>query len=236
MTSALVSGGKDSIYSASLAEAQGWPVDELVVLEPADVDSFLFHTPNLALVRKQAEAWGKPVRFAPIDGTGEGAETGALRTALASGRGPVVAGAIASSYQWSRLSRVTFELGRPLYVTLWGKEPGRVVRAEIASGLDIRLVQLAAEGLGEGMLGERLDLSRLQEIESLAGTGRSVHPAGEGGEFETLVVDAPFFAQRIQLDATRIVRRGLARRLEVTDSHLEPKGPSGGRTGRGALR
>ncbi len=48
--SALVSGGKDSIYAAYLAETQGWPVDELVVLRPEDPESMMFHTPNLDLV------------------------------------------------------------------------------------------------------------------------------------------------------------------------------------------
>ncbi len=227
MTSALVSGGKDSLYSASLAEAQGWPVDELVVLEPPDPDSFLFHTPNLALVRLQGEAWGKPVRVVPVPGEGEEIEGGALRAALALGRGAVVAGAIASSYQWSRLERITFELGRPLYAPLWGKEPGRVVRAEIAAGLDIRLVQLAAEGLGEELLGRRLDLPLLHRLEAMSARGPAVHPAGEGGEFETLVVDAPFFRKRLALDVTRSVRRGAAWRLDVTRAHLEEKAVPG---------
>jgi len=79
---ALVSGGKDSIYAASLAEAQAWPVDELLVVRPADKDSMMFHTPNLNLVQLQGEAWGKPVRFVDPSGTGEAAETDALTKAL----------------------------------------------------------------------------------------------------------------------------------------------------------
>ena len=223
MASALVSGGKDSIFSASLADAQGWPVDELVVLHPSDPDSFLFHTPNLDLVALQGKAWGKEVRAVPIEGSDEAQEVEALRGALQGDHSAVVAGAIASSYQWSRLARLTQELRRPLYTPLWGKEAGRVVRAEIGAGLDIRIVQVAAEPLGPSLLGRRLDLGLLAELEALSANRRSVHVAGEGGEFETLVVDAPFFAQRLVLDTTRIVERGLAARLDVTAAHLEDK-------------
>jgi diphthine-ammonia ligase len=222
VTSALVSGGKDSVFSASLAEAQGWTVDELVVLVPEDVDSFLYHTPNLGLVALQAEAWGKPLRTVPIPGVGESVESGTLESALSAGRGPVVAGAIASAYQWSRLHRITTRLGRPLYAPLWGKDPGRVVRSEIEAGLDIRLVQVAAEPLTAELLGRRLDLRLLEEIES-TGARRSVHPAGEGGEYESLVVETPFWDRRIVIDEERIVKRGLAARLDIGKAHLAPK-------------
>ncbi|HEV2429784.1 MAG TPA: diphthine--ammonia ligase [Thermoplasmata archaeon] len=223
MTTALVSGGKDSIASAQLADEQGWPVDELLVLVPQDPDSFLFHTPNLELVEHQAEAWGKVARSVPIDGAGEAVESEALRRALRTGTGPIVTGAIASSYQWGRLQRLSFELGRPLFAPLWGKDPGRVVRAEIASGLDIRLVQVAAEGLGEELLGRRLDLTLLEQIEAAGRPTRWVHAAGEGGEYETLVVDAPFFRSRLVLEETELERRGLAARLVVRRCRLAPK-------------
>ncbi|MCI4349536.1 MAG: diphthine--ammonia ligase [Thermoplasmata archaeon] len=227
MATALVSGGKDSIYAASLADAQGWHVDELLVLVPEDIDSFLFHTPNLGLVTLQAEAWGKRCRQVPIRGTGEASESTALHAALAEGTGPVVTGAIGSSYQWGRLQRTTFELRRPLYAPLWGKDPGTVVRNEIAAGLDIRIVQVAAEPLGAELLGRRLDLGLLEELERTARTGRGVHPAGEGGEYESLVVDAPFFDRRLVLDEGAPVVRGLAARLDVRRAHLEKRTDGG---------
>jgi len=223
VATALVSGGKDSIYSAYVAGSQGWTVDELLVVVPEDVDSYLFHTPNLDLVARQGEAWHKRVREVRVSGTGEGTETGALREALSGGRGPVVAGAVGSSYQWSRLQRLTFELGRPLYAPLWGKEPGRVVREEISAGLDIRIVQVAAEPLGPELLGRRLDLGLLESLERMNRGRPPVHVAGEGGEYETLVVDAPFFDRRLVLDETATVTRGLAARLDVRRAHLEPK-------------
>jgi diphthine-ammonia ligase len=217
-STALLSGGKDSVYSAHLADSQGIPVDELLTLRPADPESLLYHTPNLDLVRLLAEAWGKPYREVSVDGTGAASEEAALERALAGGHGWVVAGAIASNYQWSRLHRVTHRLGRPLYTPLWGKAAARVVAEEIRAGLDIRFSHLAAEPLGPALAGKRLDAERLAELERRSARGPAFHVGGEGGEFETLVVDAPFLRARLTWD-TEEVRPG------PTSTAWRPVGP-----------
>ena len=221
---ALVSGGKDSIYSAYLAETQGWPVDELVTVAPEDPDAMMFHTPNLDVVPLQARAWKKAHRRIDVRGTGEGPELLALREAISGDRGPVVAGAIQSSYQWSRLLRIADAVGRRVYAPLWRKDPARVVREEIAAGLDIRLVLLAAEPLTPELLGRRLDLGLVDELERRSREVRRVNVAGEGGEFETLVVDAPFFDSRIDLEEVERTVTGSTARLRVTRSRLVAKG------------
>lgn len=224
---ALVSGGKDSIYSAFLADTQGRTVDELVVLRPEDPESMLFHTPNLDLVALQAEAWGKAYRSVPVEGRGESAELVALERSMLGASGWVVAGAIQSSYQWSRVLAVADRVGRSVYTPLWRKDPSRVVREEIAAGLDIRLVHLAAESFGPELLGRRLDLALLGELERRSATVRQANIAGEGGEYETVVVDAPFFRSWIELGEVDRVIGPSSSRLEVRAARLVPKGAVG---------
>ncbi len=219
-TTALVSGGKDSIYAAYLADTQGWPVDELLTVRPSDPDSMMFHTPNLDLVALQAEAWGKGHREVRVPPGDPAAELAALAAELRGGRGPVVVGAIASSFQWSRLVRIGDRLGRRVYAPLWRKDPSRVVRAEIDAGLDIRFVHLAADGLTPELLGTRLDGPALADLERRGRAVAGLHVAGEGGEYETLVVDAPFFSARIELDRTERVLAGSTSRLNVSSAHL----------------
>jgi diphthine-ammonia ligase len=221
--SALVSGGKDSLYAAYLADTQGWPVDELVTLVPEDPDSMMFHTPNLDWVSLQAKAWGKHHRSVSVQGRDEAAELTALETALGGASGPFVAGAIASSYQWTRLLKVADRVGRRAYTPLWRKDGDRVVREEISAGLDIRLVHLAAEPLSPDLLGRRLDIELLGELERRSRTVRRLHVAGEGGEYETFVVDAPFFRSRVDFDRTRAEVTGATARLVVESAHLAPK-------------
>lgn len=220
---ALVSGGKDSVYSAYLADCQGWPVDELVTVVPPDPEAMLFHTPNLDLVELQARAWGKAHRRVPVRGAGEGPELAALAEAIGGDRGPVVVGAIQSSYQWARVLRAADAAHRRVYAPLWRVRPERVVREEIAAGLDIRLVHLAAEPLTSDLLGRRLDGPLIEELERRSREVRPVNVAGEGGEFETLVVDAPFFADRIEPQETERIVTGATAQLRVARARLVPK-------------
>jgi diphthine-ammonia ligase len=220
--SALVSGGKDSVYAAYLADTQGRPVDEVLVLRPADPASRLFHTPNLDLVRLQAEAWGKSYREVAVPGDDDRSELETLTRALEGGRGGwVVTGAIESSFQWARLLRAGDAVGRPVYAPLWRKDPRRVVAEEIAAGLDIRIAHVAADGLDDGWLGTRLDRERLERLGTGAGRLRHVHPAGEGGEFESLVLHAPFWRSRVVVDEVAVRSVGAAATWEVRKAHLE---------------
>ncbi|HYB78952.1 MAG TPA: diphthine--ammonia ligase [Thermoplasmata archaeon] len=222
---ALVSGGKDSIYSAYLADTQGWPVDELVTVVPEEPEAMMFHTPNLDLVALQARAWGKSHRTVAVRGRGEASELAALREAIDGATGPVVAGAIQSSYQWARLLHVADMAHRRVFAPLWRVAPARVVREEVAAGLDIRLVHLAAEPLTPDLLGRPLDPPMIEEIERRSRSMRSVNVAGEGGEFETLVVDAPFFTERLELEVVdRVVTRATSS-LRVERARLVPKRP-----------
>jgi diphthine-ammonia ligase len=225
---ALLSGGKDSVYSGYLADQQGRTVDELVVVEPDDPESMLFHTPNLALVRLQAEAWGKAYRSVRAPGRGERAELDALEAAIRGPAGWVVAGAIESSYQWSRLLEIGARVRRPIYTPLWRKDPERVVREELGAGLDVRIAHVAAESLGPELLGRRLDVALLAELAHRGRSGARPHIAGEGGEYETLVVDAPFFRSRIEVDEVEVIAAPSAASWAVRRAHLEPKPDAGG--------
>jgi diphthine-ammonia ligase len=224
---ALVSGGKDSIYAAYLADTQGRTVDELVTIRPADADSMLYHTPNLDIVGLQAQAWGKVHRTVEVEGSGEPAELEALERAISPADGWVVAGAIESSYQWSRLVEVAGRAGRPVYTPLWRKDADRVVRAEIEAGLDIRIAHVAAESLGAALLGRRLDAALLAEIERASATVRRTHLAGEGGEYETLVLDAPFFDARIEVEDAERREGSSSATWRVRGARLVPKSGPG---------
>ncbi len=172
----------------------------------------MFHTPNLELVALQAEAWGRSYRSVDVEGTDDRSELDALELAISNGPGWVVAGAIASSYQWARLLTVAARVGRPVYTPLWRKDPGRVVREEIAAGLDIRLVHLAAESLDPALLGKRLDLGLLEELERRSGEIRRYECRGRGGRGRDPGGRCPLFP------VAREARPGRARDSRVDQS------------------
>ena len=139
----------------------------------------------------------------------------------------VVSGAILSDYQRLRVEAVAASLGLVSLAPLWRRNQASLLREMAAGGLAAVLVKVAALGLApEEHLGAALaDVTpHLCALERRFGC----HAAGEGGEFETLTLDAPFFtAGRLVLDETRVVKEDGASgvgHLQVLQWHVEPKG------------
>lgn len=150
---ALFSGGKDSTYAAHLVEKGGHEVSIFASMCPARGDSYMFHGVNIHLTPLIAEALGKPLTSAPSSGEKE-KEVDELKSLieLLDVEG-VVTGAIASTYQRDRVNRVCNELGISHLSPLWGRSPREVLDDEIASGMEIVMVHVAANGLDKSWLG-----------------------------------------------------------------------------------
>jgi len=218
----LFSGGKDSTYAAYLALQQGWEVTELLTLLPGAPDSYLFHVPNIRLAGRVAEAWGLPWRSAPAGPSPE-AELRDLRAALRAARvDGVVTGAVRSDYQWRRINTVCAELGLRTFSPLWRKRPESVLQDELAAGIEAIVVGVAAEGLDGSWLGRQLDITAVEDLDELA-RSHGVSPVGEGGEFETLVLSAPFFQRRLRIRRAHPHWEGAAGWLEIEALEVEER-------------
>lgn len=218
----LFSGGKDSTYAAFVALQRGWDLASLVTFRPADPESMLFHVPNLDLTALQAEAMGVPLVEERAT-AGERGELEALRRVFdrldVDG---VVVGAIASDYQHSRVNRVAHERGLRVFAPLWRHDPRHLVREYLRARMAVVFSSVSAEGLDESWLGRSWDDRAVADLLRLNETN-GIHPCGEGGEFETLVLDAPFFRDRIVVDEANPVWRGGAGSWHVQSAHLEAK-------------
>ena len=191
---ALISGGKDSICALTCALREH-EVIQLVNVQAIE-DSFLYHVPCARLTRLISEAIDIPL----VSGVSlsHQDELTLLKTLLQGTEADgVVAGTIASNYQMSRLQKLCAELELKLYAPLWNKGSERLLRA-MASSMDIMVVQVAAYGMNESWLGRKLDEGAVDDL-SVLHRKHGVHIMGEGGEYETLVVDAPIFKRRIKV-------------------------------------
>ncbi len=227
--SALVSGGKDSIFSAYLCESHGWPVDELLTLYPADSDSMLFHTPNLSVVPLLARAWNKRFVRGEVHGAGEAAELKALSQALSGvkdrGLDGVVVGAIESSYQWSRVWLAASLCKLQVFAPLWRASQEEVLREICAAGMEARIVSVASEPLNEELIGRRIDADLIRKLANLSKSVRAFNVSGEGGEYETLVMDAPFFGARVEVRSSHMYRAGSQATLVIDEASLVDHAP-----------
>ncbi len=222
----LFSGGKDSCYAIMKAREQQLDVRLLLTLNPRSSESWLFHHPCVQWTRLQAEAMGIPIAMYDVESDGEG-ERNELEKHLAGIKGQfsiegIAVGAIASQYQKKRIEKTASHLGLECFTPLWGREPLELLRDQVRSGLDIRVVAVAALGLGQRWLGRSLDLDAAEELGELRAK-YGVNPSGEGGEYETFVVDCPLFRKRIALTDYRKVWLGDGGYLEIETAELVKK-------------
>lgn len=198
----LLSGGKDSTLAHHLALDHGFtPVAGIVITPRAD-ESHMFHLPNLDLAKAHVEA----LDLAPVHvDAPEGKETEltalreAFQQAAEHGADTIVTGAVASEYQRTRIEEAAHEEGLKTHTPLWHKPLSRLLDELVHGGYDVRFSAVSAYGMDASWLGRRLDEDAKQDLVDLHET-HGVHPVGEGGEYETLVLDAPAFQDRILVE------------------------------------
>jgi diphthine-ammonia ligase len=216
---ALFSGGKDSVYSIYLAQQCGWDVECAVILFSERDDSHMFHVPNITHAPAVSKAMGIPPMIFTTSGEEE-KELDDLGRALSNLEvDGVLTGAIASDYQWSRVNKVCHSLGLRVFSPLWRKSQERVVREELAAGFEIMFTGVFAEGLGEDLLGMRLSEDAIAQMTDIKG----LNVAGEGGEYETLVLDGPNFMQKVVPVGGTIRWAGGSGTIRYDGARLVPK-------------
>lgn len=204
---ALTSGGKDSVLAIQKALDAGMEVSHMVTVVPENTESYMFHSANLKAVPVMAERAG--MNYVEIRSAGEKeAEVADMKAGIAAlDVEGLIVGAIASEYQRSRVAAVCEELGLKLYAPLWGRDPLAILQ-EVSVRLDARIVVTAADGLGTNVLGKKIDEAMIAVLLAVE-KKRRIHIAGEGGEYESLVLNAPFFSSAVNASGLTIRFEGM---------------------------
>jgi len=199
---ALTSGGKDSILSIQKAIDSGKEVEYMITVHPKNQDSYMFHSANLDAVAAIAKVAGMKYREIPTHGRKE-EELADLEAGLASlDVEGVIAGAVASVYQAERVRAITERLGISLFTPLWHRDTEKLLE-EVARRMDVIIVVTAADGLDERFLGAHFDDELIERLKRVAAT-HHINLAGEGGEYETLTLNAPFYSRPITYTTSEI--------------------------------
>ncbi|MFA6214401.1 MAG: diphthine--ammonia ligase [Candidatus Micrarchaeia archaeon] len=189
----LFSGGKDSVFAAFCMQQQGHDVS-LLTISPAEY-SMMFHHPNVKWCAEQARQMGMPIKFVEAEGEREEDELAAMKEALRGMQvGAVAAGAIESEYQKQRIDKIAHELGIASFSPVW--RTGDALLSEQCAYLETYVIAVSAGGLGRADLGARFDAAF---VGRLRGMKPSVSAHLEGGEGETFVACAPFFARALRI-------------------------------------
>jgi ABC transporter with metal-binding/Fe-S-binding domain ATP-binding protein len=223
---ALVSGGKDSILALHCAQTTGWDVTHLVTVRSRADDSWMFHVPNTRLAPLVAQAVGAQLVVVETAGEKESEVEDLARAIEGIPVDGFVSGALASEYQRTRLERIGHRLGLRSFTPLWHKTPEQVLATVAHPTWDVRFAAVAAEGLSEAWLGRRLDPAAATELAALRAR-HGLHMGGEGGEYETLVLDAPCYQKRIEVTRATSVWRRDGGVWRVEEARLAEKGHPG---------
>jgi diphthine-ammonia ligase len=215
----LFSSGKDSAYALWLMRKAGYPVECLITIKSRNPESYMFHTPAVELVELQAEAIGLPLVTKETEGEKE-KELEDLRAAFREakvryGIEGVITGALWSAYQKERIERIAMEENLTVFSPLWHINQETELRL-IVSNFEVIFTGIGAYGLDRSWLGRKItpeDVDRLVELNTkiVKCADRSVRRfgglniAGEGGEFESLVLDGPPFKKRLVIVESEIL-------------------------------
>ena len=222
----LFSGGKDSTMALEWALNQGYTVDVLISLNPQRSDSYMFHIPNIDKVKFQAEAMGIPLIFEPSSGIKE-KELEDLERALVKAKNiygieGVTAGALASQYQKERVEKLCEKHNLLAFAPYWHHDELEYVQKIVDSRFETIFTGVAADGMDQSWLGRRLDQRAIEDLKKLKETNR-IHICGEGGEYETMVLDAPFFKKKVIINESHINWNENSGHLVIDDLVLEDK-------------
>ncbi|MBT3394974.1 diphthine--ammonia ligase [archaeon] len=193
----LFSGGKDSVYASYLAK-QEHEISCLISLESKSDESWMFHVPNIELVKLQAELMGVPILYRKTEGVKE-EELEDLKNAIIEAKEKygiegIFSGALASSYQKDRIEKICEDLGIKSVSPLWHIDSEEYINSLIRDKFKVIIVGIAADGFNESWLGRVIDAKFLEDIKKL-----NIHIGGEGGEYESLVVDCPLFKNGLRI-------------------------------------
>jgi len=219
---ALISGGKDSIYSAYKSSKDNEIVC-MISFKSKRADSYMFHIPNIELVRLQAESMNLPLIFMESSGIKEKELKDvkkALRMAIKKYKiEGVVSGALASNYQKERIDKICTELKIKSIAPLWHIEPEQYLNDLIKNNFKAIITGIAAEGLTEEFLGAEINNEFIKKIKKI-----KIHLGGEGGEYESLVIDCPLFKKKLKIKKAKIeMENECTGKLIVEDAWLIEK-------------
>ena len=206
---ALTSGGKDSILSVQKAIDQGIQVTHLVTVRPDNPDSFMFHSSNLDAVPVIARLSG--IVYAEILTKGEKEDelkdlSEGLEKLEIDG---ITVGAVNSAYQNDRVHAIAESLDIEVFAPLWQMDPELLLK-EVAARMDAVIVVTAADGLSEEFLGSHIDNDLIERLMKISAR-HHIHLAGEGGEYESLALNAPFYSRPLRYSSTRVISHGAGR-------------------------
>jgi len=204
----LFSGGKDSTYACYLAKKQGYEIACLISVFSKNKYSYMFHTPLIINTKKQAEAMNIPLISEKTIGEKE-IELKDLEKVIMKAKDKykiegIVTGAVESVYQATRIQKICSKLGLECFNPLWQKDQVELLKDLIKSNFKVVIAGVFAYPFDEKWVGKEIDEDLIIKLKNLKDKYK-INPAGEGGEFETFILDCPLFSKSLIIKNKKVL-------------------------------
>ena len=191
----LSSGGKDSILALHLAMMNKYHIKGIITVIPEDNESMLYHTHNITHVKTIAKSIG--IEWYPVEASTSREEGDLINAMKNIDFTTLVTGGVCSNYQRVRFERIARSANKLVYSPIWGMDETEILRTIVDLGFDTIVVAVAALGLEEEWLGRHLNNENVEKLLSLSKKYR-FSPVGEGGDYDTFVLDAPPYRNKLK--------------------------------------
>ena len=197
----MYSGGKDSNYAVKKALDKGWNINYLLSVKPTRTDCFLFHYATVEKTPMQAEALGLKHHLLTCDVADPKKEADIVKDFVTSQEKKVDAVVLGGTGLQATQIRSIQEALRPFGIETFaahsGEDHSEVLNRMINENFEIMITQVASEGLS-GWLGKKITRESIKKLEADS-EKYGFHIGGEGGYYDTFVLDAPMFKQRVEI-------------------------------------
>ena len=198
----LFSGGKDSNYATYLMSKNNFDIKSLISMISKNPESYMFQTPGNNFIKYQSNCLNIPLLEYKTKGKKE-EELKDLKLAIQKSIknyqiDAIVSGAIKSIYQASRIQKICADLNIWCFNPLWQIDEKTFLKQLIEEKFVIIIIGIFSYPFTSKYLGKILTTNLYDELVELENKYQ-INPAGEGGELETFVIDAPNFNKKIKI-------------------------------------
>jgi len=214
----LFSGGKDSTMATWLAKKEGHEITCLITLHSENPDSYMFHTPSIKHTETQAAVMGLPLITKDTKGVKE-KELEDLEDVIKKAKEKykiqgIVTGALHSDYQASRIQKICDRLSLQCVNPLWHKDEFQYLRDIINNKFKVIITGVSAYPLSASWLGRVINEDFIIDVTKLHEKYK-IHVAGEGGEFESFVLDCPLFKRPLKFIGANFTGEDNSWKMEI---------------------
>lgn len=201
----LFSGGKDS-HLAMYKASKEHEISCGITMKSLNSYSYMFQSLGCEYTKLQLEMQGIPQILVETEGEKEkeleDLKNGIIQAVEEYQIDGIITGAILSTYQSSRIQQICDDLNLWCFNPLWQINEKEMLE-ELEKHFEVILLGVFGYPLTKSFVGKKLDsqtISKLLEFKEKF----QLSPIGEGGEFESFVLNGPMYKKSLSIDIKSI--------------------------------